>query len=128
MTPCCAWGTADAEAILKRFTRNNYQHPTYKALAELGKALKSIFICRYLRHEAVRREIQEGLNVVENWNSAVSFVFYGNQGEIASNDLDMQEIAILAMHLLQACLTYVNTFDSCRNGAKYDTERALERL
>ena len=26
---------------MKRFTRNNLQHPTYKALAELGKAVKS---------------------------------------------------------------------------------------
>ena len=32
-------GTADTESILRRFTRNNVQHPTYKALAELGKAL-----------------------------------------------------------------------------------------
>ena len=30
-------GTAETEAILRRFTRSNVQHPTYKALAELGK-------------------------------------------------------------------------------------------
>ena len=41
-------GTAETEAILRRFTRNNVQHPTYKALAELGKAVKTIFLCRYL--------------------------------------------------------------------------------
>ena len=28
---------------------------------------------------------------------------------IGSNDVDAQEIAILSMHLLQACLVYVNT-------------------
>lgn len=102
-------GTADAEAILKRFNRNNYQHPTYKALSELGKALKTIFLCSYLSSEAVRREIQEGLNVIENWNSANSFILYGKQGEISSNDLDAQEVTILSMHLLQSCLVYVNT-------------------
>jgi TnpA family transposase len=37
-------GTAEAESILKRFTRTNHQHPTYKALAELGRALKTIFL------------------------------------------------------------------------------------
>jgi TnpA family transposase len=102
-------GTAEAESILKRFTRNNRQHPTYKALAELGRALKTIFLCSYLTHEAVRREIQEGLNVVENWNSANSFIFYGKRGEISTNDVDAQEVAILSMHLLQSCLVYVNT-------------------
>ena len=63
-------GTAETEAILRRFTRNNVQHPTYKALAELGKALKTIFLCRYLQSESLRREVHEGLNVIENWNSA----------------------------------------------------------
>ncbi len=58
-------GTAETEAILRRFTRNNVQHPTYKALAELGKAIKTIFLCRYLHDEALRREINEGLNVIE---------------------------------------------------------------
>jgi TnpA family transposase len=69
-------GTADPEAILRRFTRNNATHPTYLALAELGKAIKTIFLCRYLHEEALRREIHEGLNVVENWNSANGFIFY----------------------------------------------------
>ena len=61
-------GTTNAENIMKRFTRNNLQHPTYKALSELGKAVKTIFLCRYLSSEALRREIHEGLNVVERWN------------------------------------------------------------
>lgn len=61
------------------------------------------------RHEAFRREIHEGLNVVENWNSATSFVFFGKGGEIASNRLDDQEVSALALHLLQASLVYVNT-------------------
>jgi TnpA family transposase len=102
-------GTAEAEAILKRFTRQNLQHPTYKALSELGRAMKSIFLCSYLTYEEVRREIQEGLNVVENWNSANGFIFYGKRGEVSTNDVDAQEVAILSMHLLQSCLVYVNT-------------------
>jgi TnpA family transposase len=53
-------GTAETEAILKRFTRNNLKHPTYLAFTELGKAIKTIFLCRYLHSEALRREIQEG--------------------------------------------------------------------
>jgi hypothetical protein len=62
--------TAETEAILRRFTKKNVQHPTYKALAELGKAIKTIFLCRYLHSKELRREINEGLNVVEQWNGA----------------------------------------------------------
>ncbi|GCE17662.1 putative transposase [Dictyobacter kobayashii] len=102
-------GTAETEAILRRFTRNNLQHPTYQALAELGRAIKTIFLCQYLESEELRREIHEGLNVIENWNSANSFIHYGKGGEFASNRLDDQEISMLALHLLQISLVYINT-------------------
>jgi TnpA family transposase len=102
-------GTAEPEAILRRFTRTEVQHPTYQALVELGKAIKTTFLARYLHEEALRREINAGLNVVENWNSANGFIFYGKSGEIATNRLDDQELSVLALHLLQACLVYINT-------------------
>ncbi|NNJ12344.1 Tn3 family transposase, partial [Chloroflexales bacterium ZM16-3] len=102
-------GTAEAEAILRRFTRSGPQHPTYQALAEYGKVRKTIFLCDYLQSEALRREIHEGLNVIESWNGANSFVFYGRGGEIATNQHEDQELALLALHLVQNCLVYINT-------------------
>jgi TnpA family transposase len=102
-------GTADAEAILSRFTRNGVKHPAYQAVLELGKVRKTIFLCQYLNSEALRQEIEEGLNVIENWNSANDFIWYGKGGEIATNNKEEQEIAILALHLLQICLVYINT-------------------
>ncbi len=35
---------------------------------------------------------------------------YGRGGEIAVNNREDQEIAILALHLLQICMVYINTF------------------
>ena len=102
-------GTAETEAILRRFTRNNVQHPTYKAFAELGKAVKTIFLCRYLHSEGLRREINEGLNVIEQWNGANDFVFFARRGEMASNRREDHEISMLALHLLQNCMVYINT-------------------
>ena len=102
-------GTADAETILRRFTRSNLQHPTYQALLELGKAMKTIFLCKYLQSEALRQEIHEGLNVVENWNSANGFIFHGRNGEMATNHVEDQELAALALHLVQISLVYINT-------------------
>ncbi len=102
-------GTAAAADILRRFTRANLQHPTYKALVELGKALRTAFVCRYLSSLELRREIHEGLNVVENWNSANDFILYGRGGEIATNRVEDQEATVLSLHLLQNCMVYVNT-------------------
>ncbi len=102
-------GTAETEAILRRFTRTTPQHPTYKALTELGKAVKTIFLCEFLHSEALRREIHEGLNVVEHWNNVNGFIFYGKGGEIATNRRDDQELAMLSLHLLQSSLVFMNT-------------------
>ena len=102
-------GTAETEAILRRFTRNNVQHPTYKGFAELGKAIKTIFLCQYLHGEALRREIHEGLNVIEQWNGANDFVFFARRGELVSNHHEDHEVSMLALHLLQNCMVYINT-------------------
>ena len=102
-------GTAETEAILRRFTKKNVQHPTYKAFAELGKAIKTIFLCRYLHEESLRREINEGLNVVEQWNGATDFVFFARRGEMTSNRREDHEVSMLALHLIQNCMVYINT-------------------
>ena len=102
-------GTATAETIIRKFARSHYQHPTFKAFMELGKAIKTIFLCRYLNSVELRQQINAGLNVVENWNSANAFVYYGKSAEISSNDRDEQEISMLCLHLLQTSISYVNT-------------------
>jgi len=102
-------GTAEADAILRRFSRSTPQHPVYRALAELGKVVKTIFLCHYIASEKLRREIHEGLNVIESWNSANDFILIGKGGEISSNRSLTQELTVLSMHLLQASLVYINT-------------------
>jgi len=102
-------GTATAEAILRRFNSYNRTHPTYKALAELGKVEKTIYLCDYLSSLSQRYEVQEGLNVVERWNGANDFICYGRHGIFASNSREQQEISVLALQLLQNCLMLINT-------------------
>ena len=102
-------GTATAEAILKRYNSYNLTHPTYKALAEVGKAEKSIFLCDYLSSRETQHEVHEGLNVVENWNATNDFICFGRQGELATNSREQQEIVTLSLQLLQNCLMLINT-------------------
>jgi TnpA family transposase len=101
--------TSTAEAIIRKFSRSHYSHPTFKAFLELGKVIKTIFLCRYLHSVEMRQEINAGLNVVENWNSAIGFIHYGKSGEMTTNSPGEQEISMLCLHLLQVCITYINT-------------------
>ncbi|WP_084404440.1 Tn3 family transposase [Pseudovibrio sp. Ad46] len=101
--------TADPEAILRRFSRGASTHPTYMALLELGRAAKTIFLCRYLNSEQLRQEIHSGLNVVERWNGVNNFICFGKAGEFTSNRLEDQETSALCLHLLQSSMVYINT-------------------
>jgi TnpA family transposase len=62
--------------------------------------VKTIFLCQYLHSEVLRREINEGLNVVEHWNGANSFIFYGKNSSIATNRLGECALLQFKLHLL----------------------------
>jgi hypothetical protein len=47
--------------------------------------------------------------VVESWNRANSVIFYGKNGDLATNRRDEQEMSVLCLRILQAALVYVNT-------------------
>ncbi|MBI3892970.1 MAG: Tn3 family transposase [Candidatus Wallbacteria bacterium] len=117
-------GTAAAEDILRRFDRHA-GHPTYRGLIALGKAQRTIFLCRYLVSPLLRREIEEGLNVVENFNGATSFIHFGRGGEMATNRREDQELGMLTLHLLQVCLVYINTLMLQQILAERDWESRL---
>jgi TnpA family transposase len=102
-------GTAKTHALLRRFTDQSPQHPTYQAFLELGRAIKTIFLCQYLQSETLRRDINTGLNLVEHWHSANDFIFFGRQSHLTSSRYDEQVLSSLSLHLLQNSLVYINT-------------------
>lgn len=99
----------DVDAILKRLSADNKQSPLYKGFLELGLAIRSIFLCQYCSSEELRKEIEEALNVIENWHSGSVFVFFGRRGILSSNREVDHELSILCLHLVQSSLVYINT-------------------
>lgn len=121
-------GTIEPDVFVKRFSKDNYQHPVYKTIIEIGKISKTNFLCQCLMSEELRIEIHEAQNVVERLNSVMGFIFYGKLGEISTNMKEHQELAIACLHLLQACMAYINTliFQSILSRPEWDNVLTAE--
>lgn len=75
----------------------------------LESVLRAADRLAFIRGLKLPRALLAGVNAVENWNGATSFVFFGKSGEIATDRLEDREIAALSLHLLQNALVYANT-------------------
>ncbi|MFD4833205.1 Tn3 family transposase [Streptomyces uncialis] len=63
--------------------------------------------CEGAARRLEKREIEEGLNVMESSNGANSVIAYGRHGEIASNRRDEQEMFVLCLRILQSAVVCV---------------------
>ena len=105
-----AWGTAETEVILVAAsprrtcsTRPTRHSPNWARRSRLSSCAATC------TDEALRREINEGLNVVEQWNGATDFVFFARRGEMASNRREDHEVAHARAAPDPNCMVYINT-------------------
>ncbi|MCZ6417899.1 Tn3 family transposase, partial [Vibrio parahaemolyticus] len=95
------------------------QNGLAKALREIGRLERTLFMLDWLRDPALRRRVQAGLNKGESRNALARAVFMHRLGEIRDRRLENQSYRASGLTLLTAAITLWNTVY---------IERAIEAL
>ena len=94
--------------ILKRLSSYSKQNPLYKAIKEVGRIYKTIFLLKYYDEVHLRQNIEKQLNRVELSHLFAKTVFFGNNRELKYATKDEQEIAIGCRNLIQSAIILWN--------------------
>ena len=94
--------------ILKRLSSYSKQNPLYKAIKEVGRIYKTIFLLKYYNEVLLRQNIEKQLNRVELSHLFAKTVFFGNNRELKYATKEEQEIAVGCRHLIQNAIILWN--------------------
>lgn len=68
--------------MIRRLNSYSRQHPLYKALKELGRIYKTLYILLYMDEPAVRKSVERVLSKVENSNKFAKAISHGNNQQL----------------------------------------------
>ena len=102
-------GTATASLLVKKLSSYPRQNGLAKALSELGKIERTLFILNWLQNVDLRRRVQSGLNKGEARNALARAVFFNRLGEIRDYSFEQQQYRASGLNLLTAAIVLWNT-------------------
>ena len=112
-------GTVSASELIKSLLRSDRPSSLTKAIGELGKIPKTIYILNYIDDEAYRRRILTQINRGEGRHSLARFICHGQRGEIRKRYREGQEDQLSALGLVTNAVVLWNTIY---------IQKALEKL
>ncbi len=101
-------GRISSSALLRRLGNHSRKNRIYKAFRELGRAIRTTVLLRYLSQTELRDSITVVTNRVESFHNFSKWLSFGNAGIIADNDPDHMEKIIKFNELLANCVIFYN--------------------
>lgn len=102
-------GKASGALIMGKLGSYARQNKVAKALREMGRIEKTIFMLDYISNESMRRRIQRGLNKGEAMNALARAIFFGKHGELRERALQEQLQRASALNILINAISVWNT-------------------
>jgi len=102
-------GSVRASEILRVLQGGGRPTPAGRAIAELGRIAKTLYLLAYLDDEPYRRRILTQLNRTEALHSLARQVFHGQRGQLRQRYRDGQEDQLGALGLVINAIVLWNT-------------------
>jgi TnpA family transposase len=83
-------GTVSASLIMRKLASYPQQNQIARALREIGRLERTVFILDYFLDEALRRRVRTGLNKGEALQALARALFFGRSGEFRDHHLEDQ--------------------------------------
>lgn len=84
-------GRVSASWILARLNSYSRRNRLYRAFQELGRAVRTVYLLRWIGNDTLRASVTQGANKVETFHEFSSFLNFGSQGVLRTNNPDEQE-------------------------------------
>lgn len=103
-------GTVSASDLMKTLQGGKNQSTLSKAIAEVGRIAKTLYLLNYIDDEAYRRRILTQLNRGEGRHKLARAVFHGKRGEIYQKYREGQEDQLSTLGLVVNATVLWNTY------------------
>lgn len=92
-------GKVTASTIMSKLASYSRQNTLSKALREIGRIEKTIFLLDYITDKERRRKVQIGLNKGESVNALARIIFFGKSGELKDRSIQgqLQKASVLSI-------------------------------
>lgn len=123
-----------ARVITQRLSNSSPADRLSKALTELGRLLKTIYILNYIQNDAIRRQVHKQLNLGEHRHSVAKYIFFANRGEFRTGGLDEIMNKASCLSLLSNAVLVWNTVHiagivkKLRGNGHYVEDKNLSRI
>lgn len=104
-----ALGVYHVESLVRTLQRGDRPTKLARALIELGRIIKTLYVLAYLDDESYRRRILTQLNRGEGRNRLARAVFFGQRGELRQRYREGQEDQLGALGLVVNMIILWNT-------------------
>ena len=105
------FGHTTASLLIAKLHASSRQNSLARALQEYGRLIRTIYLCRYVTDEELRRRVRRQLNKGESLHALRRDLFFAHQGHVRRRHLDDQVDQALCLTLVtNAAVLWTTTY------------------